>query len=85
MTAEMIVGNEALDFLGEFEWAHSLQTRYRGKEIFTEWVTIHPDRLLDEGLARHHLRVFRRGGGDDPFVEYRVVRRPVGEMEVLNW
>lgn len=83
MTAEMLVGEEALAVVGEFEWSYALQTRYEREGYTTEWITIHPDRLLDKGLARHQLRVYRRTA--EPWIHYRAVRRPVGEMEVVDW
>lgn len=47
------------------------------------WQSVHSDRVMDEALAQHLLRVYRRGA--EKGVEYRAVRRRVGEMEVVNW
>lgn len=66
------------DFIYQIE-SRSLTVSGRARD----WQPIHSDRVMDAALAQHLLRVYRRGAEDS--VEYRAVRRRVGEMEVVSW
>jgi hypothetical protein len=64
-------------------FAYQMEIRTNAHGRTTPWQQIHSDRIMDESLARHLLRTYRRGA--DKGIEYRVVRHPIGEVEVMDW